>query len=498
MLLKEHIEKWVLAEKNRKVKKYIHFDLKPDLSLWVKTSITWTTQDPQSFFEEFFDPDKVAKRGFWPFIHFTKETRRFKKNPKSKTKIGWRVKDVGFIPKERPIHFASYFDSYIYSFYNQLVLEKYDSYIDTNWFWESVLAYRHIERVGWKWWKNNIHFAREVFERIHQIQDCHVYAFDITGFFDNLDWDFLYKNVAEILWDPNLSKDWENVLKSVSQFSFIESSDIQKYRLKEKVGDRVRISTQKFQQKRKEISAAGSKLVKKNNEKWIAQWTPISGTLANIYMIEFDKILKEYADSVWGSYYRYSDDILLIIPFETTSITFNKVAKDKVFDEIRKVSLEIQPKKTDIYTFQNWKLVTSFSYDEDIKDFKKDDNLKPLQYLWFLFDGSKVLLRNKTLSIHNYRMHQTIKKCARLLPAWWRKSRVKWIWGIKLRDLNKRFTHLWARWSKKRYWNFYWYMLKANEIMGDFQEKLGTSKNRIKKQMKKYPKNYRKAITILE
>lgn len=40
-------------------------------------------------------------------------------------------------------------------------------------------------------------------------------------------------------------------------------------------------------------------------------------------------------------------------------------------------------------------------------------------------------------------------------------------------------------------------MLKANEIMGDFQETLGASKNRIKKQMKKYPKNYKKAIKIL-
>ena len=127
MLLKEHIEKWLLTEKNRKVKKYVHFDLKPDLSIWVNTSKSWITQDPQSFFEEFFKEDTVAKRGFWPFIHFTKETRKYKKNPKNKYKIGGKVKDVWFISKERPIHFASYFDSYIYSF-SKIPPKSYKNY----------------------------------------------------------------------------------------------------------------------------------------------------------------------------------------------------------------------------------------------------------------------------------------------------------------------------------------------------------------------------------
>ena len=369
-------------------------------------------------------------------------------------------------------------------------------------FSESVLAYRHISRIDWLWGKNNIHFAKEVFEDINRVKNCYVYAFDISGFFDNLDWDILEKNVAQVLWVSKLSEDWKNVLKATSQFSFIESLDIQKYGLNEKIGEKKRISTKKFHQKRKEISATGSKLVHKNpkswTSQWIAQWTPISGTLANIYMIDFDKVIKEYAESFWWSYYRYSDDILLVIPFQEVDTKFNELAKNKVFEEIKLIELEIQPKKTDIYTFQNWKLLISYSYNDDCKDFIEDVNPKSLQYLWFIYDGSKVLLRNKTLSIHNYRMHQTIKKYARLKEAAWRPSKIKGIGGIKLRNLNKRFSHLWARWSNKRYWNFYWYMLKANEIMSDFQEKIWAWKNRIKKQMSNYPQNYKKAIRILK
>lgn len=213
-------------------------------------------------------------------------------------------------------------------------------------------------------------------------------------------------------------------------------------------------------------------------------------------MINFDKTIKEYAESLWWNYYRYSDDILMIIPFEQLS-RFNESAKDKVISKIDTIKLKIQPEKTDIFTFQNGKLITSYGYFKENEEdgyFIEDLHLKPLQYLWFLFDWSKVLLRNKTLSIHNYRMHQTIGKHIGLIH----KNKVKWEWGVKFRNLNKRFTHLWSKRHMKRYWNFYGYMLKANEIMSDFQQVIWAWKNRIKKQMRKYPKNYQQAIWRLK
>ena len=46
----------------------------------------------------------------------------------------------------------------------------------------------------------------------------------------------------------------------------------------------------------------------------IPQGSPISGTLANIYMLEIDKIIAEYIDNLNGYYIRYSDDFIIIIP----------------------------------------------------------------------------------------------------------------------------------------------------------------------------------------
>ncbi|WP_257983354.1 reverse transcriptase domain-containing protein, partial [Vibrio parahaemolyticus] len=55
--------------------------------------------------------------------------------------------------------------------------------------------------------------------------------------------------------------------------------------------------------------------MKKNREsQGIPQGSPMSGLLSNIYMIDFDIKLKNYAESLNGKYYRYCDDLLCILP----------------------------------------------------------------------------------------------------------------------------------------------------------------------------------------
>jgi retron-type reverse transcriptase len=48
----------------------------------------------------------------------------------------------------------------------------------------------------------------------------------------------------------------------------------------------------------------------------IPQGSPISALLSNIYMFSFDKHMKNYVDSIGGKYFRYCDDMLLIVPSE--------------------------------------------------------------------------------------------------------------------------------------------------------------------------------------
>ena len=46
----------------------------------------------------------------------------------------------------------------------------------------------------------------------------------------------------------------------------------------------------------------------------IPQGSPISASLANIYMLEIDKYIYEYVKSYNGLYMRYCDDFIVIIP----------------------------------------------------------------------------------------------------------------------------------------------------------------------------------------
>jgi hypothetical protein len=53
-------------------------------------------------------------------------------------------------------------------------------------------------------------------------------------------------------------------------------------------------------------------VISKNNSVGIPQGSPISATLANIYMLEFDQEIFDGASSIGGFYQRYSDDLIII------------------------------------------------------------------------------------------------------------------------------------------------------------------------------------------
>ena len=73
-----------------KIKYYAHFDNKIHWSKVKNIVIT---------------PEKVAKHGFYPFIHYTKKTIKFDSKEGRKP------------PKERGIFYSSHIDRYIYQYY---------------------------------------------------------------------------------------------------------------------------------------------------------------------------------------------------------------------------------------------------------------------------------------------------------------------------------------------------------------------------------------------
>lgn len=124
----------------------------------------------------------------------------------------------------------------------------------------------------------------------------------------------------------------------------------------------------------------------------IPQGTPISAIAANISMIDFDVKMKAAVSRFGGSYRRYSDDILVIVP-TIGRVPVMEILQTNLKHYTRR--LKINPKKTDVIEFIPGELA-------------KGKGTKALQYLGFLFDGDRHLLRPGTISKFYRRMHQKI------------------------------------------------------------------------------------------
>jgi hypothetical protein len=107
------------------------------------------------------------------------------------------------------------------------------------------------------------------------------------------------------------------------------------------------------------------------DRKGIPQGSPISALLSNIYMMEFDEQISKYVKAYGGSYLRYCDDILLILPGSKESEAIRVVG-----EKVKEIRLEIQESKTEVCRFGN-----------SINGYRAD---RPLQYLGFIFDGQNI------------------------------------------------------------------------------------------------------------
>lgn len=362
---KEIIAIW--REKNRTNKSYVHFDKrKNSQSLGVEKYIT--------------NPKNIIKHSFYPFIHTQIIFKKFNKlNPR--------------IPKNkiREISYSSHMDRLIYSYYSQILNNEYNNYVVKNNINKNVIAYRNNLK------KNNIHFAKEVFDIIRKYKKCFIMVGDFKSFFDNLEHNYLKKQLCKVLEVENLPEDWYVIYKNITKYCYCELAEILNIlnishkNLMEK--ERI-FTTEKFREYRKEKKIT----IKKNKELGIPQGSTISTILANVYMIEFDSLLKEYTSNLGGEYFRYSDDFIVIIPLES-NISSNEIKKNIEEIERKIPNLKIEEEKTECYI-----------YKENLLFSEKENNSKAqLDYLGFSFDGENIYLRAKTMSKYYYRMYKKIK-----------------------------------------------------------------------------------------
>ncbi|MCW8417623.1 reverse transcriptase/maturase family protein [Fluoribacter dumoffii] len=343
-----------------KQRNYIHFD--SPLSL--KNTIKLVT-----------NPACITKHSFYPFI----------KDTLCEKKINSTLeRDI----KKRPVLYASHADSHIYSYYAHLLSEKYEKFLLNKDLANHVLAFRKIPKPQSEKNMCNIDFANYAFKEIVSRGNCVALVIDIKGFFDNLDHEILKKNWINLLEGQNfLPEDHYCVYKSLTKYSFVEKEQLYK-NLSISKNNHKRLPNYKYCHPstfRKLIR--GNKLIQINSNNYgIPQGSPISGVLSNMYMLGFDQKINELIKQVNGTYYRYCDDMLFIVP-EGDIEAFHK----EVSTELLKLKLEISENKTQICKFNNGMTMT------------------PLQYLGFLFDGKKIILRSKSISKYLKKMKKSVK-----------------------------------------------------------------------------------------
>jgi len=434
----------VKVEDNFKIKTYPHFDPyfnfpkdKDQLHVLVK-DITGKS---------------IAEHSFLPLIKILIKTPRYRYQENEK--------NYNLETKIRPISFASHFDNYIYGFYSFAINEIYQQYIRKNGFDDCVLAYRS-DLDG----KCNIQFAKEVFDNIKSQKLCSAIALDIKGYFDNIDHEILKEKWCKVIGKDKLPDDQYKIYRTLTKYSYVNKNSVLKHfeinlnKLKKQkvywqslldlIPDEIAGNSfkDKFNLLRRDNLIVTNK-PKKNKDgsiifKGIPQGSAMSALLSNIYLIDFDKYLKELGIKIGFSYRRYCDDLIVVCPTDKV----NEI-KDIIIKEIlNKYNLIIQDKKTEIIDFKpNEKgFIRGFKriFDKETNLYNtlenNEINYKNLQYLGFEFNGQKTYIRPGSLSRYFRKMKGRIVKSVMMAYSKNSKSSV-----INKQQIYHRYSHLGKR-----------------------------------------------------
>ena len=188
-------------------------------------------------------------------------------------------------------------------------------------------------------------------------------------------------------------------------------------------------------------------------------------------MMDFDVNVKKLVDSYNGTYLRYCDDFIVIIPNNCIDIS---LVYNRFLDILSHIPrLALQPEKTLLYEYFDEVIVgsdpTSFLLEKR--------TLKELDYLGFTFDGKYVRLRDKTVSKYYYRMYRKIKSYTKYGGYTKHGNR------IPKKHLYEKYSIKGAQNSRG---NFISYVIRSNEVFND--------EIRIKKLLHRHMKKIKKRI----
>jgi len=449
------MKEWRL--KDTDLKRYPHFD--PVIS----------SEDAEALA---LDPEKVAQHAFYPFLLYNKHWNRFSKRGESGKS------------KDRPIRYAARRDSYIFSRYRHILAEKYEEKLSDLGLGDCVLAYRRILKKDGNGGKCNIDFSLEAFLKIRQLGNCHVIAIDISSYFENIDHEKLKNLWIRLLDTKKLPPDHFQVFKAITRHAVVDKEKVYErlghYGVKRasKSGKPINGYLTEFHKIPKQLCngndfrekiAGGIKesIIKVNTNNYgIPQGAPISDLLANIYLLEFDRDVRTRVESIGGAYYRYSDDILIIVPGDDgTGLQWLSDMQALIREHGEK--LEIKASKSAV-----WRYFGSGQDQTFIRDHgEKGQGRNGLEYLGFRYDGHQVYIRDSTLAGLRRKVTFTARRDANILANKNPEKNIAEIMNIfNYERLTKRFGKVelfMERQKDFKSWTFWTYAKRASDTFGD-------------------------------
>ncbi len=436
-------------------------------------------------------PELVRQNAFFPFLRYSEEWQPFRSGTEKPKK------------KKRPIRYASRRDALIFAYYRHLLSERYEKILREYGIEDCPIAYRKIPASDGTHGKCNIDFAHDAFQQVRALGNCCAVTLDISSYFECIDHGCLREIWCRLLGVGHLPPDHAAVFKAITRYAVVDRDSAYErlgfIGMKQKADGRFLngflvpfkkmpmqlCSPREFREKICGKSADYSSLIEVNEKPYgIPQGAPISDLLANIYLLDFDLLMAVYVRERGGVYYRYSDDILILVPGdESAGRNTVKFAVDQIQSFGDK--LVIKDEKTSLVKFE-------VTVDGDLHwtfiEGKQGKN--GLEYLGFRFDGSNVYIRESTLS----RLHRKITFAARrearaFVKRYNGKDLNFLIDHFNFREFERRFGRVedFENASEYRQWTFWTYARRAAKIFDQ-------SGRLIIKQLRNHKKFIRKTI----
>lgn len=454
------------------------------------------------------NPHNIIRHKFVPLLHRVLTQRKFRPNESSVKNLSGKRKRFDKGRKERHIFYPSHLDSIIFSYYNSILTQAYEKYLSDKDYASVAVAYRKIPKNDMdEGNKCNIEFAADAFQFIinNKQRKLSVIVADVTSFFDNLNHRLLHTQWKKVLNVEDLPADHYTIYKNLVDYKYVNENELFKRFRHKLIVERYKPNdTSSIELKRKSVNkiyhmrqekvvAYGyadeffreatdlirvdkpfNKTIRekqgKQNKKGIPQGTPISATLANIYMLDFDAKVYEETSNRNAYYQRYSDDLIIVCD-QKDEIFFYDLIREEIE---KKAYLDIQESKTHIYRYElglNNTLIGGI-----VKGGIVQTN-KQLEYLGFVFDRGKVRVKSSGFS----KFYRKMKRSFRRGIHFAKKAHIPSNSLFEGR-LYKRFTHVGAK--RRLKWiadstsptgykrttiydwgNFISYLNKANSVM---------------------------------